>query len=464
MEKGLSVISKDEKKQVTYTEMNKENKNNTATKLVLITKRSKEQEQEKFNALAHLLNAEYLYECYKELKRGKTPGIDGRKLESYTDEEMKKEVEEIVDKMRNKQYRPKPVKRVQIEKLNGKQRPLGIPTTIDKVVQQGIKKILEAIYEPIFKDFSYGFRPNRSCHQALKAVHTMVMTKPINWIIDVDIKGFFDNVDHQWMIECLNQKINDKNFRSIIIKFLKAGVIEEGKYKKTEKGTPQGGILSPVLANIYLHYILDLWFEVKLKKDIAGYTEMIRYADDFIIGAQTKQEAEQILKEIKTRLKKFNLEVSADKTRIVEFGKYAKENAKKRGKRKPDTFDFLGFTHYVSTSRSNKFLMKIKTSKNRRSNSLKEMNEWLKRIRNKQKIKEIWKILSAKLRGHYNYYGVSSNSRETQNYYYRTLMLTYKWMNRRSQKKSFNWDKFEAYLKLYPLPKPVLKYNMYNIW
>ena len=444
--------------------MKNKKKSKTATKLALITKRSKEAGEEKFNALAHLLNEEYLYECYKELKRGKAPGIDGKKLEDYSEEEIKEEITGIIRRMKEKKYKPKPVKRVLIEKLNGKLRPLGIPTVMDKIVQQGLKKIVEAIYEPIFKDFSYGFRPNRSCHQALKAVHTMVVTKPINWIIDVDIKGFFDNVDHQIMIDCLNQKINDKNFRSIIIKFLKAGIIETGKYKKTEKGTPQGGILSPVLANIYLHYVLDLWFDIVLKKEITGYTEMIRYADDFLIGAQTKQEAEQILEKVKMRLKKFNLEVSSEKTKIVEFGKYAKENAGKRGKRKADTFDFLGFTHYVSTSRRGYFLMKVKTSKKRRNNSLREMNEWLKRIRNRQKIKDIWKLLSAKLRGHYNYYGVSSNSREIQNYYYHTVKLTYKWINRRSQKKSFNWNTFSKYLKLYPLPTPTLKYNMYDIW
>jgi len=436
----------------------------TATRLAFITKRSKRIPQGKIISLAHLLNEEYLQECYGELKKGKAPGIDKRTKESYTDEEIEQVIKETVHKMKIKRYRPKPVKRVLIEKLSGKLRPLGIPTVIDKIVQQGIKKILEAIYEPIFLDMSYGFRPNRNCHQALKAVHKMVMTKPINWIIDVDIKGFFDNVDHHWMIECLNQKIADPNFRSIIIKFLKAGVIEEGKYQKTKKGTPQGGVLSPVLANIYLHYVLDIWFERELKKKINGYTQITRYADDFIIGAQTKAEAGQILKEIRARLKKFNLEVSAEKTRIIEFGRYAKENARNRGKRKADTFEFLGFTHYVSTSRKGNFLMKVRTSKKRRNNSLKQMNEWLKKTRNQHKAKDIWKILASKLRGHYNYYGVSSNSREIQNYYCRTMQLTYKWMNRRSQKQSFNWQTFTEYLKLYPLPKPALVHNMYDIW
>jgi len=438
--------------------------NNTATKLILITKRSSASPQEKFTSLKHLLNKEYLMECYNELKAGKAAGIDGKRKEDYTNNEMGQIIEDTITDMKTNKYHPKPVKRINIEKENGKQRPLGIPAIIDKVVQQGIKKILEAIFEPHFMDNSYGFRPGRNCHQALKAVHTMVMTKPINWIVEVDIKEFFDNVNHQWMIECLNQKIADPRFRTLIIKFLKAGVIEQGKYYKTEKGTPQGGILSPVLANIYLHYVLDIWFERKLRKQTQGYTEMIRYADDFIIGAQTKPEAQQILREVKERLKKFNLEVSANKTRIIEFGKYAEGNSRNRGKRKPDTFNFLGLTHYCSKSRNRNFLMKVRTDKKRKKKALKEMNIWLKKIRNQAKIKDIWKVLSSKLRGHYNYYGISSNSREIQNYYHKTMQLTYKWMNRRSQKVSFNWNSFIEYIKLYPLPKPSLAYNMYDIW
>jgi len=405
---------------------------NTATKLAFITKRSIHKPQEKITSLAYSLNEEYLTECYKELKKRKAAGIDKRRLESYSEEEIKKEIKETIAKMKAKKYKPKPVKRIFIEKANGRQRPLGIPTVIDKIVRQGIKKIIETIYEPHFLNSSYGFRPNKNCCQALKAVHKMVITKPINWIIDIDIKGFFDNVGHHWMIECLNQKIADPNFRSIIIKFLKAGIIQENKYYDTKQGTPQGGILSPILANIYLHYVLDLWFEYKLKKKIKGYTEIIRYADGFIIGAQTKPEAEQILKEIKERLKKFNLEVSSEKTRIIEFGRYAEENSKNRGKRKPDPFDFLGFTHYCSKSRKGNFLMKAKTNKKRMKQKTKEMNQWLKAIRNQVKIKDIWKVLKAKLRGRYNYYGISVSNRSIQLYYYQTTKLTFKWMNRRS--------------------------------
>ena len=438
--------------------------NYTDTKLALITKRSVHRPQDKFSTLAYLLNTDYLKKCYQSLKNHKAAGIDNRTKESYTDKEIDKEIDNTVSKMKNRRYQPKPVKRVYINKSNGKQRPLGIPSIIDKVVQQGIKKILEAIYEPHFLDNSYGFRPNRNCHQALKAVYRMVMTQKVNWIIDVDIKGFFDNVNHKWMIGCLNQKINDPRFRTIIIKFLKAGVIEEGKYYKTNKGTPQGGILSPLLANIYLHYVLDLWFEHKEKKNITGYTGMIRYADDFIVGVQNKQEAYQILDDLKERLSKFGLEVSKEKTRIIEFGRFAQENNIKRDKGKPDTFEFLGFTHYCSKSKQGKYLMKVKTSSKRQSRALKEMNLWLKKIRNTLKTKQIWPILKSKIQGHYNYYGISSNFRSIYVYHYQTRRLLYKWMNRRSHKQSFNWTRFNRYLEIYPLPKPALVHNMYDIW
>ncbi len=443
-----------------YTKM----ENNTATKLTLITKRSIEKPKEKFTSLIHLLNEEYLFECYKELKKKKAAGIDGKKIESYTEEEIKEEIAITVGKMKAKKYRPKPVKRVYIKKANGKQRPLGIPTVIDKVVQMGIKKILEAIYEPHFLNMSYGYRPKRGGHEAIKAVYKMIMTKPINRIIDLDIKGFFDNVEHTWMIACINQRISDPNFRSLIIKFLKAGVIERNKYQKTEQGTPQGGILSPVLANMYLHYVMDLWYEKVEKKRVKGYTEIVRYADDIVIGVQKKEEAIKILEDIVKRLKKFGLEVSKEKTKIIEFGRYAEENSKKRGGGKPKTFDFLGITYYCSKSQKGNFLVKTKTSRKKMNASLKEVNQWLKKIRNTCKINEIWKILSAKLKGHYNYYGISGNSKSLQVYEHKVIKLTFKWMNKRSQKKSFNWEEFNRYLKLYPLPKVLLTYNLYDIW
>lgn len=437
----------------------------TATKLTLITKRSTEKPQEKFTSLIHHLNdAAFLYGCYQELKAEKAPGIDSRTKESYTEDEIKCAIAETIVRLKQKRYRPQPVKRVYIQKANGKLRPLGLPTVTDKIIQLGMKKILEAIFEPVFLDCSYGFRPNRNCHQAIKAGYRMVMTKPVNWIIDVDIKSFFDTVDHRWLMECVKQKVSDPNFNRLIIRFLKAGVVEEGVYHATEQGTPQGGILSPLLANLYLHYILDLWFERVEKKRVRGYTELIRYADDFIIGAQTKQEAERILADLITRFQKFNLTLSPEKTKIIEFGRFARGNRQRRSKGKPNTFDFLGFTHYCSTSRKGNFLVKHKTADTRSRRHRQDMNQWLKSVRNRFKLKVIWKLLAAKLRGHYQYYGVSGNLQSLNAHYYWTQRLTFKWLNRRSQKMSFNWTTFSQYLARYPLPKPTLAFNLYDIW
>ena len=432
------------------------------TKLNLISEIAKKDKECKFNNVAHLLNVPNLNECFYMLKKGKASGIDGVTFEGY-EENLDSNLEELVRRMKSFSYRPQPVKRAYIPKSNGKQRPLGIPSVEDKIVQMGITRILTAIYEVDFLDFSYGFRPNRSCHDALDRLDKGIMGNPVNHIIDADINGFFDNVDHKWILRCLEERIKDKNFLRLIVRFLKAGVIEEGKFHKTETGTPQGGILSPVLANIYLHYVLDLWFEKIIKKESRGYVDIVRYADDFIILVQYKDEAHRILLKLKHRIKEFGLELAKDKTKIIEFGRYAKVNANRRGKR-AGTFSFLGFIHYCDRSRNGSFKVGRKTDRKKFAVKMKEINEWLKSIRNAIKIKYWWKILCAKLRGHFQYYGVSGNYRGIQRYYYLTIRLVFKWINRRSQKKSFNWEQFNNYLQKYPLPKPKIYHNMYTLF
>lgn len=438
---------------------------NTATKIILIAKRAREDKKLKFISLIHHINEEFLFECFKDLKQGKASGIDHKTKESYTDDQIKKEIHIVVEKIKTRKYKPQPVKRTYINKeVGGKLRPLGIPTVIDRTVQLGIKKILEAIYEPNQLNCSYGYRPDRDAHQALKAVNHLIMQKKVNWIIDADINGFFDNVDHKWMMECLSQRIKDPRFKSLIYRFLKSGVLEEGQYYPTKQGTPQGGIISPILANIYLHYILDLWFNGIVKKEIRGEAQLIRYADDFIIGVEHKDQAAKLLQTIKQRLAKFNLTLSQEKTKIIEFGRFAQENCRKRNGSKPKTFDFLGFTHYCSTTKDGRFKLGTKTSKKKMKKSLKTTNQWLKSIRNQIKQKEIWQVLKAKLQGHYNYYGISGNFPSIKCFYDKTVTLTFKWLNRRSQKKSFNWTEFDKYLKCYPLPKPKLTFQIYNTW
>jgi RNA-directed DNA polymerase len=445
---------------VPYPEMD----NTTKFKLTLITTKAQEQPKLKFTSLAHLLNVDYLLECFSELKGHKAPGVDRRTMESYEPEEITQALTQIVASLKDHSYRPQPARRVFIPKPNGKTRPLGIPTVTDKALQLACAKILEPLFEPLFFNLSYGFRPHRDAHQALSAVNHMVMGTKVNWIIDADITGFFDNVKHDWLIKCLEQRITDPNLLWLVRKFLKAGVLTEGTVQPTHQGTPQGGIVSPVLANIYLHYILDLWFTVREQKQLTGYSQLIRYADDFIIGCQTKQEAEQIFKDIRERFSQFGLTLAEDKTRIVEFGRFAQANTTKRGGGKPETFDFLGLTHYCSQTRDGRFAVKLKTSRKKYTASLKSLNLWLKTVRNKLQLSDIWKLLALKLQGHYNYYGMSGNFDSIKSYYQETERQAYKWLNRRSQKETWNWDSFRGYLKRYPLPKPKLTYAFYNTW
>lgn len=439
---------------------------NIATKLILIAKKAREDKKLKFISLIHhISNIDHLLACFQDLKQGKAAGIDNRTKESYTDKEIRQALTQVVEKLKQRKYRPQPIKRIYISKENSfKKRPLGLPTVIDKIIQLACKNILEPIYEPNFLNCSYGYRPNRDAHQALKAVNHLIMQKRVNWIIDADIKGFFDHIDHYWMMDCLSQRIKDPRFKSLIFKFLRAGVMEEGKYQPTEQGTPQGGIISPILANIYLHYVLDLWFERVAKEQLNGEAQLIRYADDFIIGLQYKDQAEKLLEMLKQRLAKFGLTLSQEKTRIIEFGRFAKENLQKRGQGKPKTFDFLGLTHFCSITRDGRFKLGAKTSHKRMKRSLKKMNNWLKSVRNLLKQAELWKQLSIRLRGHYNYYGISGNFDSIKQFYYQVTILTSKWLNRRSQKKSYNWTTFSQYLSIYPLPKPKLMFQIYNTW
>lgn len=307
---------------------------------------------------------------------------------------------------------------------------------------------------------SYGFRPETGCHDAIKKLGKVIQKK-INYVVDVDIKRYFDNISHEWMMKFLEQRIGDPNFKRLINKFLKAGVMEAGKVEPTEKGTPQGGIISPILANIYLHYVLDLWFEKAIKPICRGEAEIVRYADDFVCCFQYREEAEKFYRLLKERLAKFELEIAENKSKIIMFGRFAEEDRAKKGMGKPETFDFLGFTHYCGKTRNGSFIVKRKTSRKKFKAKVKAFKNWVRAVRN-QPIREIFETVKRKLTGHYNYYGVTHNYRMIEKYYKIVKRLIFKWLNRRSQRKSFNWDKFEMYLKLNPLPKPRIKVNMWE--
>lgn len=432
------------------------------TQLLRIAELAKSQPKLKFTSLVHLLNEESLIQCHNQLPNKKAAGVLGTTKEQYG-ENLRENIKDLVIRLKSKSYRPIPVRRMYIPKPGtDKKRPLGIPEHEDKIVQKGITKILNAIYEKDFLDCSFGFRPNRSCHDALKVLNLYIEKKYTNFIVDVDIKGFFDNVDHIWMLEFLKHRINDPNLLRIIGRFLKGGYMEEGKKYKTDFGTPQGGVVSPILANVYLHYVLDLWFEKVVRKQCRGEAYIVRYADDFVCCFQYKSDAEQFYHSLILRLKKFNLEIAEDKTKIIPFGRFAADNAKQKRNRKPGTFDFLGFTHYCGESLNGRFRVKRKTSKKKIQTKLKQCKEWLKVNRNKD-VDIIMDRFRRSLIGYYNYYCITDNTQNVSTFKDKIQTLIFKWLNRRSHRKSFSWDKFKLFLNKRPLPSPRVKVNIYDL-
>ena len=435
--------------------------NLTPTKLALISEKARRDPKLRFTSLAHLLDEGFLKECYFSLGRGRASGVDGVSWKEYG-KQLDENLKSLVTRMKAKRYKPLPARRVYIPKNEHEKRPLGLPALEDKIVQKGIARILERIYEADFLDCSYGFRPARNCHQALNAVDKMIMTRPINYVIEADIKGFFDNVSHEWMMKFLAVRIKDPSLLLLIRRALKAGYCEADKIIETEQGTPQGGNLSPVLSNIFLHYVLDLWFEKKIRPQVRGQAYLVRYADDFVCMTQYAEDARHIECALRERFAKFDLELHPEKTRTISFGRYERENADSEG-RKANTFNFLGFTHYCDKSRKGWFKVGRKTSRKKFRAKCKQMNIWLGDIRNCMKAKEWWPILQAKLRGHYQYYGVSGNMRSMNRFYALTIRMVFKWLNRRSQRKSFGWKSFYKYLERHPLPRPKIVHNMYTL-
>ena len=414
----------------------------------------------KFTSLVHLVNVEHMKTCFANLKAGKASGIDLVTKEAYG-LNLNDNIEDLVERMKSKKYQPKPVRRVYIPKPGkDEKRMLGIPTIEDKIVQSNVKEILESIYETEFLDCSYGFRPRRNCHDAIKALDVCVMAKPINYIVEVDIRKFFDSVNHDWMIRCLKEKIIDPNLLWLIRKFLKAGIMESGTYIESETGTPQGGIISPLLANIYLHYVLDLWFEKVIKSRSKGYMQMVRYCDDFVACFESERDAEDFMKQLHIRFEKFGLVVAEEKTKLLKFGPKEWKLAEKQG-RKSETFNFLGFTHFGKKSRKGYWIMGHKTSKANLARKLKEIKEYIKSVRCKIPLKDWWEILKLKFRGHINYFGISGNHRCLAQFRYCLIINAFKWINRRSQKKSMDWQKFERHMEFNPLPEARICFKLY---
>lgn len=430
------------------------------TKLGRIASKSANTKRPEFTSLYHLINKEMLMQCHRELDGSKAVGIDEVTKREYN-ENLESNIESLVDRLKRKAYKPQPSLRVYIPKSNGKMRPLGIACYEDKIVQLALKKILEAIYEPKFLNCMYGFRPNRSCHTAVKALYDQINFRKITRIVDADIKGFFDHMKHEWILKFLNYYIKDKNILWLVEKYLKAGIIDNGSLVKGNEGTAQGNIISPVLANIYMHYVLILWFYIIVAKECKGECFLVVYADDFIAGFQYPWEAERFYEQLKSRMANFGLELEESKSRIVESGHYLANAKAKRGEStRFKTFDFLGFTFYCGRTVKGKPWIMLKTSSKKFRQKLKEMKEWLY-CNKEQKLGKLMYMLNIKLIGHYRYYGISFNSRMISNYRQQVRELLYKVLNRRSEKKSYTREGFIEMMKYYTLAKPKIYYSLF---
>jgi RNA-directed DNA polymerase len=429
--------------------MGQQSQSATNTKLNRIAWLSKQDSRKEFECLMHLFNQGSLIECFHELDKDKAVGVDGiTKMEYGAD--LHSNIEKLITNMKNMAYRPGPVRERHIPKEGkpGATRPLGISNLEDKIVQRMTQKVLESIYEPLFLECSHGFRPKRSCHTATKALMEHLYKNEIQTVIDIDLKNFFGTIDHELLENILKDKIKDPKFMRYINRMFKSGVLTEGELKISEEGVPQGSICSPVLSNIFAHYAIDTWVEEMVKPACKGSVGLFRYADDAVICCQYEADAERIRQTLGKRLGKFKLQLNEEKTKLVPFNKRLANQGVKQG-----TFDFLGFTFYWGEAQSGWVIPKLKTKAKAMKTKLKRVNEWAKEIRNKKPLKEIWKIFKAKLRGHVQYYGVSHNIEKVNTFLYRSTKIMFKWLNRRSQRKSYTWEKFQAFMISDPLPR-----------
>lgn len=428
------------------------------TKLARIAQLSKENPDMVFTSIGHLINKELLMECHKTMDGKKAVGIDGVTKEDYG-RNLEENLDKLVGRLKQKSYKPQPARKVEIPKDNGKTRPLSIYCYEDKLVQEALKRVLEAVFEPHFYDEMWGFRPNRGCHKAIQSLNVMLEKRPTSYVLDADIKGFFDHINHDWAVRFIESRIKDPNIIRLVRRMLKGGILEDYRYEKTEEGSGQGSVCSPIIANIYMHYVLVWWFKEKMQPSFRGYSGLTVYADDFVVVFQYKDDAERFYEHLKKRMEHFGMALEENKTRLIEFGRFAEERCAKKG-RKPQTFTFLGFTHYCSHGRNGKFRVKRKTSKKKFTKKCKEVHRIIRDMRTRR-LAVIIKKMNQILVGYYHYYGITDNIDSLRNFRRQMRKSLFKWLNRRSQKKSYTWEQFDDMLRTYPLAEPKIYVSVY---
>ena len=429
---------------------------NVSTKLSRITQLAREDPKRALTTLAHHIDVEFLQEAYRRTRKDGATGVDGQTAEDY-EKNLEANLRSLLERFKSGAYRAPPVRRVLIPKGDGKKtRPIGIPTFEDKVLQRAVAMVLEAIYERDFRYSSFGFRPGRDAHQALAYLWVELMEMGGGWVLEVDIKSFFDTLDHGHLRAFLDQRVRDGVLRRTIDKWLKAGVLEEGRVSYPEAGTPQGGVISPLLANVYLHEVLDQWFEAEVKPRLHGKAFVVRYADDFVMVFALEEDARRVHEVLPKRFGKYGLTLHPDKTRLVQFRRPRRENTGKGGGAqggRPGSFDLLGFTHFWGRSRRGSWVVMRKTSSGRFRRALKRIDEWCRQHCH-QPIEAQHTQLSQKLHGHYGYYGITGNSVAIGRFRHEVCRAWQRWLNRRSQRARMVWDNFNKLLQRFPLPPP----------
>jgi RNA-directed DNA polymerase len=422
-----------------------------STKLNRLSEAARNNSELQFQNIAHLITVEMLLWSFQQLRKNAAAGVDGVTPQDY-ESDLQGNLSKLHRRLVEGRYRAQPLRRVYIEKENGKQRPLSIPALEDKIVQRAATELLSRIYENDFLPVSYGYRPRRSAHDALDAIRADITLGKANYVLDADISDYFGSIVRSELMKMLQKRITDKHLLALIGKWLKVGVIEEGQLLLSENGTYQGAIVSPVLANIYLHEVLDLWFERDVKPRMRGEAKLYRYADDLIATFQFREDAERVMRVIVKRFAKFGLILHPEKTKLIEFGRTAWEKSKRSGI-KPDTFNFLGFTHYCGTTRKGRFSVMVKTMTGRLRRSLMRVKALCREHRH-QDLHEQYQRLRKVLRGHYAYYGMRSNFRSLLKFFEGVVRLWKKWLSRRGRKGYVTWEKLEQILLRYPLPVP----------